>query len=192
MNYIKFKAVPVRKSTKAQVFFFFQAGHCSVVGFAIVPFFAAHQMFNLLSRWKQLAVDMFELVGHLPIEQEQENGDLHAKLHDVTRKIAENATNSDVAPSYFICPYSLFRCWAAPKFFFPIYITNDVSVYPFQVYQQNWKKLKRKMNINPATSRVDVAGKYHRIWMKPNFNPKEVKAWYDFGALAYTCGFLKF
>lgn len=90
--------------------FQFRAGHCSVVGFAIVPFFAAHQMFNLLSRWKQQAGDMFELAGYLPIEQEQENGDLHAKLHDVTRQIAENATNSDVARATSSIPivYSTF------------------------------------------------------------------------------------
>lgn len=35
-----------------------------------------------------------------------------------------------------------------------------------------------------AIGRIDLAGKYQRIWMRPNGHPKDVKLLYEFGALA--------
>lgn len=62
--------------------------------------------------------------------------------------------------------------------------TGELVISPFQVYQQTWEKLMTRQGINPLTCEVDVSGIYPRVWMKPNAHPKDVKLWYDFGALA--------
>ena len=62
--------------------------------------------------------------------------------------------------------------------------TGELVISPFQVYQQTWEKLMTQQGINPFTCEVDMSGIYPRVWMKPNAHPKDVKLWYDFGALA--------
>ncbi|XP_057800901.1 uncharacterized protein LOC131016273 [Salvia miltiorrhiza] len=63
--------------------------------------------------------------------------------------------------------------------------TNIIEISPvWQMYQSRWEKINTRKGLNPSYCRVDVAGKYPRIWMTTGANPQEVKEWYEFGALA--------
>ncbi|KAH6817883.1 K+ efflux antiporter 2 [Perilla frutescens var. frutescens] len=55
--------------------------------------------------------------------------------------------------------------------------TNKSEASPWQVYQANWEKLYTRQGINPSKIKVDISGKYPRVWMLPGTNPHEVKQW---------------
>ena len=63
--------------------------------------------------------------------------------------------------------------------------TNDKFIDTvWQDYQAKWEQLVSKQGINPSRTMVETSGRYNRVWMLEGSDSKEVRKWYDFGAIA--------